>query len=88
MLAAFVGSVFATVPTHAQVAVLGKKIHTMSGPAIDNGVVIIRDGKIAAVGRADAVQVPAGFRTMNANVVTPGLIDAHSTVGLSGSLPA
>jgi imidazolonepropionase-like amidohydrolase len=71
-------------PAVAQVAVVGKTIHTMAGPAIENGVVVIRDGKIAAVGRADAVQVPDGFRTITANVVTPGLFDAHSTVGFSG----
>ncbi len=68
----------------AQLAVIGKKVHTMTGPPIENGVVVIRDGKVAAVGRADAVRVPEGFRTIHAEVVTPGLIDAHSTVGLSG----
>ncbi len=68
----------------AQVAVVGKTVHTMAGPAIENGVVVVRDGKIAAVGREGAVQVPAGFRTIRAEVVTPGLFDAHSTVGFSG----
>ena len=69
---------------HAQVAVRGKTIHTMAGPAIENGVVLIRDGKIAAIGGADDIEIPTGFRVLEAAVVTPGLIDAHSTVGLSG----
>jgi len=68
----------------AQVAVLGKKVHTMAGPPIEDGVVLVRDGKIAMVGKADAVRIPDGFRVLRAEVVTPGLIDAHSTVGLSG----
>lgn len=70
--------------TRAQIAVQAKKIHTMAGPTIDNGVVVIKEGKIAAVGRADQVQIPAGLQTINAEVVAPGLIDAHGTVGLSG----
>ncbi len=68
----------------AQVAVSGKKIYTMAGPPIEDGVVLVRDGKIAAVGKADAVRIPDGYRVLQAEVVTPGLIDAHSTVGFSG----
>ncbi len=71
---------------YAQVAVRGKTVHTMAGPAIEDGVVVIRQGKIVEVGPADRVVIPAGFRVMEAEVVTPGLIDAHSTVGLSGIL--
>jgi imidazolonepropionase-like amidohydrolase len=70
----------------AQVAVRGETVYTMAGPAIRDGVVLIRDGKIERVGPSSAVQIPAGYRTLNARVVTPGLIDAHSTVGLSGYL--
>ena len=70
----------------AQVAVRGDVIHTMAGPPIRNGVVVIQDGKIIAVGPADTVTIPSGFRVLQAKVVTPGLIDAHSTVGLSGIL--
>jgi imidazolonepropionase-like amidohydrolase len=56
----------------------------MAGPAIENGVVVIRDGKIAAVGSAGQVTIPDGFKVLQAAVVTPGLIDAHSVVGLTG----
>lgn len=68
----------------AQVAVRGKTVHTMTGAPIRDGVVIIRDGKITAVGTSAALPIPEGFRVLDAAVVTPGLIDAHSTVGLSG----
>jgi len=68
----------------AQLAVRGKTVYTMTGPAVANGVVIVRDGKIAEVGAANAITIPQGMRVIDAAVVTPGLIDAHSTVGLSG----
>ncbi len=68
----------------AQVAVRGKTVYTMAGDAIKDGVVVIRDGKIAAVGPASGVVIPDGFTVLSAEVVTPGLIDAHATVGLTG----
>jgi imidazolonepropionase-like amidohydrolase len=67
----------------AQIAVKGEMVYTMAGEAIKNGVVLVRDGKIERVGRFD---VPAGYDVMEAAVVTPGLIDAHTVVGLAGYL--
>lgn len=74
----------AAVSSPAQIAVVGETVHTMSGAPIANGVVLIRDGRIERVGAGLAV--PAGYRTINAKVVTPGLIDAHTVVGLAGYL--
>jgi imidazolonepropionase-like amidohydrolase len=68
------------------VAITGETVYTMSGAPIRNGVVLIRDGKIERVGPASAVTIPAGVRTISARVVTPGLIDAHTVVGLAGYL--
>jgi imidazolonepropionase-like amidohydrolase len=68
----------------AQVAIRGEKVYTMAGPPIDNGVVVIRDGKIAAVGKSADVTIPSGFEVLEARIVTPGLVDAHATVGLTG----
>ena len=70
----------------AQVAIRGEKVHTAAGPAITDGVVVIRDGKVQQVGPFSQVRVPAGYRLLQAKVVTPGLIDAHTVVGLSGYL--
>jgi imidazolonepropionase-like amidohydrolase len=53
---------------------------------IEDGVVVVRNGKIEAVGRHDQVKVPDGLPVLTAAVVTPGLIDAHTVVGLSGEL--
>jgi imidazolonepropionase-like amidohydrolase len=70
----------------AQLAIRGDVVHTMAGPAIRDGVILVRAGKIERVGPASQVGVPTGFSTLNAAVVTPGLIDARSVVGLGGYL--
>ena len=72
--------------TPATFAVFAGELWTMAGEPIRDGVVLVRDGKIAAVGAAADVDVPDGTPALRAAVVTPGLIDAHATVGLSGVL--
>lgn len=67
-------------------AVRGAVVHTMAGPPIRNGMVLVQDGKITAVGPASEVQVPKGVEVRSVPVVTPGLVDAHSVVGLAGWL--
>ena len=64
-------------------AVRAETLYTMAGAPIRGGVVVIRAGKIEAVGK---IEVPAGLAVVEAKVVTPGLIDAHATVGLTGVL--
>ena len=66
------------------VVVKGKTIHTMAGSPINNGVVVVRDGRIQQVGPAGQVVIPDGVPVVSAEVVVPGLVDARSTVGLSG----
>ena len=73
-------------PSPTTFAVLAGELWTMTGEPIRDGVVLVRDGKVAAVGPAAAVDVPDGTPALRAAVVTPGLIDAHATVGLSGVL--
>ena len=73
-------------PAAAQVAVRAGTLYTMSGPPITDGVVVVRDGKIAAVGPAASTRIPDGMPVLEARVVTPGLIDAHSVVGMAGYL--
>ncbi len=69
------------------VAVRGEQLWTM-GPqgVIADGVVVIEGGRIVAVGPSASTPIPAGMEVLTAPVVTPGLIDAHSTVGLTGYL--
>lgn len=72
----------------AQIAVKGETVWTMTGNTpISNGVVLINaNGKIEAVGTEAQVKIPSNYRVINAKVVTPGLIDAHSVIGLNGYL--
>jgi len=74
----------AAMGAEAQIAVRGEVVHTMAGEAIENGVVVITDGRIAAVGPAGSVTIPDGYQILEAAVVTPGLVDARATVGLTG----
>ena len=81
-----VASLVATLSAQAQVAIRGETVHTMAGEPLRDGVVVMQDGRITAIGPAASTPIPQGFRTLSAKVVTPGLIDAHSTLGLSGIL--
>ena len=67
-------------------AVRAGELHTVAGEVMKDAVVIVREGKIAAVGPAASTPVPEGLRVLEAAVVTPGLIDAHSVIGLAGYL--
>ena len=74
------------VTASAQIAVQGETVWTMAGEPITNGVVLINNGKIEAVGPAATVKIPANYTVITAKVVTPGLIDAHTVIGLNGYL--
>jgi len=75
----------ASVSTFAQdLAVRAARVYPVSSPVIENGVIVIEDGKIAAIGPASRVEIPAGTTVLEAEVVTPGLVDVHSVVGLAG----
>ena len=70
----------------AQIAVRGETVYTMAGKPIHDGVIVITNGKIESVGAATDVKIPPSYKILRAKVVTPGLIDARSVVGLSGYL--
>ncbi len=63
-------------------AIRNAHIVTVSGPDIDNGTIVIRDGKIEAVGAG--VSAPSGAQTIDARGlwVYPGMIDAATSMGL------
>src|SRR5688500_12952634 len=63
------------------VAIRGGTILTVTKGTIENGVVVLRDGKIAAVGGADT-DIPSGAEIVEAKgrFVSPGIIDAHSHI--------
>ncbi|MGM0546036.1 MAG: amidohydrolase family protein [Bacteroidota bacterium] len=69
---------------NAQIAVQADTLYTMEGDKIVDGVVLIENDKIEAVGSASDITIPSDYETHQASVVTPGLVDAHSVVGLAG----
>jgi imidazolonepropionase-like amidohydrolase len=78
-----VGMTLIVAPVEAQVvAITGGTVYPVSGPKIENGVVLLRDGKIAAVGQNLAI--PEGATRIDAagRWVTPGLIHGGSNLGL------
>ena len=70
------------------VAIRNAKIVTVSGPVLNKGTVVIRNGLIEAVG--ENVPVPADAWVVEGEGLTvyPGLIDPLSTVGIPGAVPA
>lgn len=76
--------VLTSVNLSAQLAVKGKTVYTMAGDPVSNGVVLVNNGKIENVGPEADISIPQDYKVLSAEVVTPGLIDAHSVVGLSG----
>lgn len=70
-------------PLSAQtIAITGGRVLPVSGPVIENGTVLIRDGKIAAVGTN--VAIPADARRIDATGrwVTPGFVNAATSLGV------
>ena len=64
------------------IAITGGKVYPVSGPPIENGTVLIKDGKIVAVGAN--VTVPSDAEKVDASGkwVTPGLVVAETQLGL------
>lgn len=64
-------------------ALTGATVHPASGPAIPNGVVVIRGGLIESVG--SDIRIPADATTIDVSGahVYPGLIDAHTSLGFA-----
>jgi imidazolonepropionase-like amidohydrolase len=64
------------------VAITGAKVYTVAGPPMDGATVLLRDGKIAAVGAS--VQIPKGAQVIDAKglEVYPGLFDPVTQIGL------
>jgi imidazolonepropionase-like amidohydrolase len=65
------------------IAVTGARVFPVSGPPLDGATVLIRDGRIAAVGAN--VAIPPGARRIEAagRWVTPGLVDAMTALGVT-----
>jgi imidazolonepropionase-like amidohydrolase len=83
--AAFLGSAISaqSAKAPAAYAIKGGKVFTLAGPPIDNGTVVIRGGKIVAVGAN--ITVPDDAQVIDATglEVYPGMFDAVTQIGLA-----
>jgi imidazolonepropionase-like amidohydrolase len=64
------------------VAITNGTVYPVSGPKLDGATVLLRDGKIVAVGRGITVPADATVVDATGKWVTPGLIHAGSSLGI------
>jgi imidazolonepropionase-like amidohydrolase len=76
--------IFSAAQGKAQVAIKAETIYTVSGSPIRNGIVLVKNGKIENVGTG--LTIPAGYKIYETKVVTPGMVDARTLVGISGAM--
>ena len=69
-------------------AFTGARIIDGAGSTIDDGVLVIRDGRVAAIGPSDAVSVPSDAERIDVTgrTIMPGLINTHGHVGATRGL--
>src|SRR5262249_55974848 len=82
-----IGSPIGETPADSKVTVIqNATVLTVTNGTIENGYILIRDGKIAAVGKT--VEVPSGAEVIDAKgmYVMPGIIDCHSHIAIEGGV--
>ena len=67
-------------PMQESVAIRAERIIPISGPEIQNGIILVRAGKIAAIGKD--VAIPQGAKVYEAKVAMPGMVEAHGSRGM------
>jgi imidazolonepropionase-like amidohydrolase len=74
-----------TTPHPGVTAIVGGKLLTITHGTIENGVLLMENGKITAAGPASSVKVPSGATIVDAKGMTvyPGLIDSETNLGLT-----
>jgi imidazolonepropionase-like amidohydrolase len=67
------------------IALKGGKLLTITHGVIENGVIVMQNGKITAVGAAGSVNIPANAQVIDATgeTIYPGLIDSETQLGLT-----
>src|SRR5258708_4020401 len=83
LLAAFASVTASLCAQEKPLALKGAQIIPIAGEPILNGVLVVQNGKILAVGPADTTKIPADaiVQDVSGKVVMPGLIDSHSHIG-------
>src|SRR5881396_1072642 len=82
VVATVVAATIGTTTAAQTIAITGGKVYPVSGPPIENGTVIISNGKITVVGVN--VPIPAGAQRIDAGgkIVTPGFINSSTQLGV------
>ncbi len=77
------GSPLALAAQDTPIAFRGARLIPIVGAPIEQGVLVVQGGKIAAIGAQDAVRIPGGaeVRDVSGKVLMPGLVDTHSHIG-------
>ena len=63
-------------------AIIHAKIYTVTGPVYDDGIILFEDGKIVSVGTDIEIPRDAQVIDLQGKIVTPGLIDIHTHIGV------
>lgn len=61
-------------------AIVGRKVNTITNGIIKNCVILVEDGKIKEIG--PDVKIPEGVKPLKAKYVMPGLVEAHCHIGI------
>jgi len=80
-------STASAVETASPVVVKAKTIFIGNGQVVQNGAILIQDGRIAKVGRETAVPPKATVIEIEQAEITPGLIDANARVSTIDLVP-
>lgn len=69
------------------VAIKAKTIHTITGPSLQDGVILLQNGRIQKIAKASEVEIPWAAKVIDASdkVVMPTWVLAHSNGGMRGS---
>jgi imidazolonepropionase-like amidohydrolase len=86
-LALVISPAYAAKPTKP-LAIKAGRILTVTKGIIENGVIVVRDGKIAAIGKQGEVAIPADAEVMDVSDrwVMPGQVDLHAHIGNDSGL--
>ena len=66
-----------------ELAIKAGKIITIAGDPLTDGVILIRDGRITAVGKDLTIPIEAKVIDASDQVIMPGFVDAHNSTGMS-----
>src|SRR5580693_10563634 len=77
-----------TPPADSGFVLQGGTVHTIDGPVIENGSVLVRNGKIVGVGKN--LTAPSGYKVIDIHgqQVYPGMIDSASMIGMEKTYSA